>query len=82
MEKILKAVDELPPEERQKAIATMLENSEDLNPAMRAKLVSEMVKNMSQMPTEEREKFLAGLSALQRTRFQAFSFSRSDQWSQ
>ncbi len=58
---MLKTMDELPPEERQKVLAAMLENSEDLNPAMRTKLMDEMVKNMNQMPTEEREKLLAGL---------------------
>ena len=61
MEQILKTMDDLPPDEKQKILASMLENSENLNPTMRSKLMDEMVKNINQMPQEEREKFLAGL---------------------
>lgn len=61
MEQMLKTLDELPEEEKQKVLAKMLENSEDLNPSIRNKLMDEMVKNINQMPPREREKFLAGL---------------------
>lgn len=61
MEQMLKTMNELPPEEQQKVLAAMLENSEDLNPAMRSKIMDEMIRNINKMPTEEREKLLAGL---------------------
>ena len=60
MEEMLKTMDQLPDDEKQKLLSKMLENSENLNPAVRAKLMDEMIKNLNQMPPEEREKFLAG----------------------
>jgi Mg/Co/Ni transporter MgtE len=61
MEQMLKTLDSLPNDERQKVLAKMLENSDNVNPAMRSKLMDEMIKNINEMPPEEREKFLAGL---------------------
>ena len=61
MEQMLKTLDDLPNEERQKVLAKMLENSDNANPAMRNKLMDEMIKNINEMAPEEREKFLAGL---------------------
>jgi Mg/Co/Ni transporter MgtE len=61
MEQMVKTIDELPTEDRQKVLAKMLENTDDLNPVIRTKLMDEMIKNIDQMPSEEREKFLAGL---------------------
>ena len=61
MEQMLKTLDDLPNDEKQKVLAKMLENSENLNPAMKSKLMDEMVKNLNQMSSEDREKFLAGL---------------------
>jgi hypothetical protein len=39
----------------------MLDNSDDLNPEMKTKLMDEMMKNINKLPTREREKFLASL---------------------
>jgi len=61
MEDMLKTMDGLSPEERQKALSAMLDNSEDLNPEMKTKLMDEMMKNINKLPTREREKFLASL---------------------
>ena len=61
MEQVLKTIDELPSDEKQKALSKMLENSANLNPAMRTKLMDEVIKNINQMAPEERDKFLAGL---------------------